>query len=80
MKPRIYRLSEEKPRCRRVLSAAATPPLSGKQTSWVTITRTGSFTDPRYGPFEPIFPPNLRITGKTTRAVRFTARLYWVLD
>ena len=52
MKPRIYRLSEEKPRCRRVLSAAATPPLSGKQTSWVTITRTGSFTDPRYGPFE----------------------------
>ena len=52
MKPRIYRLSEAKPRCRRVLSAAATPPLSGKQTSWVTITRTGSFTDPRYGPFE----------------------------
>lgn len=52
MKPRIYRLSEEKQRCRRVLSAAATPPLSGKQTSWVTITRTGSFTDPRYGPFE----------------------------
>ena len=51
MKPRIYRLSEEKPRCRRVLSAAATPPLSGKQTSWVTITRTGSFTDPRYSQY-----------------------------
>jgi len=24
----------------------------GKKTSWVTVTRTGTFSDPRYGQFE----------------------------
>lgn len=50
---RTIRLSEpEKPKNRRVLSAPATLPASGKRTSWVTVTRAGSFTDPRYGRFE----------------------------
>ena len=49
---RIFRLSESKNKTLRVLSAQATLPQSGKGTSWVTVTRTGSFTDPRYGRFE----------------------------
>ena len=53
MNHRIFRLSEsDKPKTLRVLSAQATLPVSGKNTSWVTVTRTGSFTDPRYGRFE----------------------------
>ena len=49
---RIFRLSESETKTLRVLSAQATLPQSGKGTSWVTVTRTGSFTDPRYGRFE----------------------------
>ena len=51
---RIFRLSESESETKtlRVLSAQATLPQSGKGTSWVTVTRTGSFTDPRYGRFE----------------------------
>ncbi len=36
----------------RLLSGTAALPSDGKATSWVTLTRTGSFTDPRYGRFE----------------------------
>lgn len=36
----------------RVLSSKATLPGKDKQTSWVTVTREGSFSDPRYGKFE----------------------------
>ena len=49
---RIFRLSESETKTLRVLSAQATLPQSGKGTSWVTVTRTSSFTDPRYGRFE----------------------------
>ena len=48
--PRIIKLSEStRTEPLRVCSAPATLPQSGKKTSWVTITRVGSFTDPRYG-------------------------------
>lgn len=51
--PRIIQLSgQTHDGTLRVCSAQATLPQSGKQTSWVTITRTGNFTDPRYGRFE----------------------------
>ena len=51
--PRIIQLSgQTHDGTLRVCSAQATLPQSGKQTSWVTITRTGHFTDPRYGRFE----------------------------
>ena len=38
-------------RCIRVVSGAITL-AEGAVRSWVTLTRTGSFTDPRYGRFE----------------------------
>lgn len=44
----------------RVLSSPVTLPGEGKKTSWVTITRTGSFTDPRYGRFE--ITPNMLLS------------------
>ena len=51
--PRIIKLSENtRTEPLRVCSAPATLPQSGKKTSWVTVTRVGSFTDPRYGRFE----------------------------
>ena len=51
--PRIIKLSKNtRTEPLRVCSAPATLPQSGKKTSWVTITRVGSFTDPRYGRFE----------------------------
>jgi Mu-like prophage I protein len=34
------------------LTALPAPPDSGKRESWVTVTRTGAFSDPRYGKFE----------------------------
>lgn len=49
---RLFRLSSDHTEALRVCSAAATLPAEGKKTSWVTLTRTGSFTDPRYGRFE----------------------------
>lgn len=36
----------------RVVCSMATLPGTGKKTSWVTITREGKFSDPRYGTFE----------------------------
>lgn len=37
---------------RRFLTALPAPPDSGKRESWVTVTRVGTFHDPRYGKFE----------------------------
>lgn len=37
---------------RRFLSELHVTLEDGKRTSWVTVTRTGSFTDPRYGQFD----------------------------
>lgn len=48
---RHIRLSESEPEKVRFLSGLVGSPESGKRTSWVTLTRTGSFTDPRYGRF-----------------------------
>lgn len=45
-----FRLADPTPQPRRVLTGPVQ--LSEDGTSWVTITRTGSFTDPRYGRFE----------------------------
>lgn len=50
--PRKIQLSDNRTEPLRVCSAPATLPQNGKKTSWVTITRVGSFTDPRYGRFE----------------------------
>lgn len=50
--PRHFRLSEHDQPVIRLLSGMAALPSDGKATSWVTVTRTGSFTDPRYGRFE----------------------------
>lgn len=44
--------SDAGPQVIRLLSGVASLPSEGKSTSWVTVTRTGSFTDPRYGRFE----------------------------
>lgn len=53
MRKRHFRLSEDSaPRTLRLLAGLAAMPVDGKTTSWVTVTRTGSFTDPRYGRFE----------------------------
>ncbi len=49
--PRIIRLSGDDGETRRVISNAVQL-AEGSKRSWVTITRTGSFTDPRYGRFE----------------------------
>ncbi|WP_084612695.1 phage protease [Pseudogulbenkiania sp. MAI-1] len=52
-KPRHIRLSDGSAhRHIRVLAGEALLPDDGTRQSWVTITRTGSFTDPRYGRFE----------------------------
>lgn len=48
---RRIQLSEKPQRTLRML-AEFTAPAEGKTTSWVTLTRTGSFTDPRYGRFQ----------------------------
>ena len=53
--PRLFRLSEHAlsgPRVVRMLSSVLPemPDTAGKQT-WVTLTKTGTFTDPRYGTF-----------------------------
>ena len=50
--PRKIQLSDNRTEPLRVCSAPATLPQNGKKTSWVTITRVGSFTDPRSGRFE----------------------------
>ncbi len=44
--------SDAGPQVIRLLAGVASLPSEGKSTSWVTVTRTGSFTDPRYGRFE----------------------------
>lgn len=68
---RIFRLSDPSSHSEtlRVCSAAATLPQSGKKTSWITLTRAGSFTDPRYGRFE-ITPEML-----TSMVANFEARV-----
>ena len=53
--PRLFRLSERSQggsRVVRMLSSVLPemPDAAGKQT-WVTLTKTGTFTDPRYGTF-----------------------------
>lgn len=48
---RLIRLSGEDGETRRVISNAVEL-AEGAQRSWVTVTRVGSFTDPRYGRFE----------------------------
>ena len=52
MSNRTYQLSEPETGNHRVLSGQVTVPGANKNTSWVTVTRVGSFTDPRYGRFE----------------------------
>ncbi len=49
---RIIRLSDPAHRTVRFLSGLHVSLENGKKESWVTLTRTGSFTDPRYGRFE----------------------------
>ncbi|MTD32397.1 hypothetical protein [Paludibacterium denitrificans] len=51
-KPRHILLSDDGHGKRvRLLAGVASIP-DDKRTSWVTLTREGSFTDPRYGRFE----------------------------
>lgn len=50
--PRIILLSESQPGTVRFLSGLHVTLEEGKKTSWVTVTRTGTFSDPRYGQFE----------------------------
>jgi hypothetical protein len=49
---RHFKLSEHDPRTVRFLSGLHVNLEEGKNSSWVTLTRTGSFSDPRYGKFE----------------------------
>lgn len=49
--PRILRLADGDGAPRRVMSNTVEL-AEGVSRSWVTVTRTGSFTDPRYGRFE----------------------------
>ncbi|WP_147456225.1 hypothetical protein [Aquitalea palustris] len=49
--PRHFLLSQQPGRVVRLLSGMADPP-ADKPRSWVTVTREGSFTDPRWGRFE----------------------------
>ncbi|WP_200916932.1 phage protease [Jeongeupia sp. HS-3] len=49
---RHIRLSHGHSRRVRLLAGIASLPGDDKTTSWVTVTRTGSFTDPRYGRFD----------------------------
>lgn len=51
MRLRHFQLSEQPGKVVRLLAGMADVP-DAKPTSWVTITREGSFTDPRYGRFE----------------------------
>jgi len=48
----IFRLSENQSQAVRFLSGVHVSLADGKKTSWITLTRTGSFTDPRYGSFD----------------------------
>ncbi|MBF8179652.1 phage protease [Herminiimonas contaminans] len=50
-KPRHIKLSAEHTGAVRFLSGLHVNLEEDKPTSWVTLTRTGSFTDPRYGTF-----------------------------
>lgn len=53
MKPsQIIRLDEGHPGTVRFLSGLHVILEEGKTTSWATVTRTGRFSDPRYGTFE----------------------------
>lgn len=51
-KPRIIRLEAPADRAVRFLSGLHVQLEEGATRSWVTVTRTGSFTDPRYGKFD----------------------------
>lgn len=51
-KPRIIRLEAPADRTVRFLSGLHVQLEAGVTRSWVTVTRTGSFTDPRYGKFD----------------------------
>ncbi|WP_114152625.1 phage protease [Chromobacterium haemolyticum] len=51
MRLRHFQLSEQPGLVVRLLAGMADVP-DAKPTSWVTLTREGSFTDPRYGRFE----------------------------
>ena len=48
----IFRLSESHSEAVRFLSGVSVSLADGKKSSWITLTRTGSFTDPRYGSFD----------------------------
>lgn len=53
MTKKHFLLSESSPSQRvRFLAGKVTLPGSDKKTSWITLTRVGSFTDPRYGRFD----------------------------
>lgn len=52
LKPRIIKLSAETPEAVRFLSGLHVNLEEGKKTSWVTLTRVGKFSDPRYGSFD----------------------------
>ncbi|SCX40339.1 phage protease [Nitrosospira sp. Nsp1] len=52
MPPKIILLSENRSGTVRFLSGLHVTLEEGKTTSWVTVTRTGNFRDPRYGEFE----------------------------
>jgi len=49
---KTIQLSEADPGTVRFLSGLHVNLEEGKKTSWVTVTRTGTFSDPRYGKFE----------------------------
>lgn len=49
---RLIKLSAEAPQTVRFLSGLHVHLEEGKNSSWVTLTRTGKFSDPRYGTFE----------------------------
>jgi hypothetical protein len=51
-KSRIIKLEEPQNRTVRFLSGLHVNLEEGKNSSWVTVTRTGKFSDPRYGEFE----------------------------
>ncbi|AXF86761.1 hypothetical protein DTO96_102517 [Ephemeroptericola cinctiostellae] len=52
MHPQHIKLSDSIPQVIRMLSSVVATPLAPGQKTWVTVTRTGTFTDPRYGTFE----------------------------
>lgn len=69
-KHNIISLSEPEPKTVRFLSGFHASLEEGKNTSWVTVTRTGKFYDPRYGEFEITKPMLL------TMVVNFDKRVY----